>query len=303
MAPRGVARREAGRFVKRRLVLGVTFAAALPGVALAQAPSDKRVRIVAIGGAITEVIYALGAEGLLAGVDSTSLYPEAAKALPQVGYMRAISAEGVLSLRPTLVIATTAGGPAASFDQIKATGVRTLVLPDHYDYDSVVLKIEEIGKTTGRETEAAKLIARGKADMEDLAVKLKTAGARPRVLFLLSVGGGGAPQASGGGTAADGIIRLSGGVNAIEGYTGYRPLTPEAVIAARPDFIVVTHQTANLVGGASAVLERQPALLQTPAGRGGKILVFDTGLLLGFGPRTPDAARQLAMALHPSLAK
>jgi iron complex transport system substrate-binding protein len=288
--------------VKRRTVLAHAVAgglvAAIPLTSRAQTPP----RIVAVGGAITEVIYALGAENLLVAVDSTSLFPEAAKALPQVGYMRAISAEGVLALRPTLVIATTAGGPATSFEQIKATGVQIMVLPDHYDYDSVVLKFEAIGKAIGKEKEAEALIARGRADMEKLAVELAKVGGKPRVMFLLGLGGG-APQAAGQNTAAEGIIKLAGGSNAIEGYQGYRPLTPEAAIASRPDVIVLTHQTVTLIGKPEAVFDQQPALRQTRAGKSGRVVAYDAGLLLGFGPRTPQAARDLAVALHPSIAR
>jgi iron complex transport system substrate-binding protein len=281
--------------VKRRHLLALGLAAAAPPVR-AQAQ-----RVVSVGSALTEIIYALGAERMLVGVDTTSLYPAAARSLPQVGYMRALSAEGVLSLKPTLVIATTAAGPATTLDQLKATGIEVLILPDHYDYESVVAKIELVGKLTGKTAEAQAMIAQGRADMATLAAKLATVPARPRVLFLLSMGGG-APQAAGAGTAADGIIRLAGGTNAVEGYSGYRPLTPEAVIASRADFVLVTRQTVEAMGSIEKILA-QPALGQTPAGKAGRVLQFDTLLLLGFGPRTPEAATQLAAALHPELAR
>ncbi|WP_421996761.1 heme/hemin ABC transporter substrate-binding protein [Reyranella sp.] len=258
-------------------------------------------RIVSVGSSVTEIFYALGAETLLVGVDTTSLYPAAARKLPQVGYMRALSAEGVLALKPTLVVATTAAGPATTLDQLRGAGIEVLLLPDHYDYDSVVEKIEAIGKVTGRTAEAKALIAEGRRDMATLAAKLASVAARPRVLFLLAMSGG-APQAAGRNTAADGIIRLAGGVNAVDGYAGYRPLTPEAVIASRADVVVMPRQSVEALGGVQAVLD-QPALRQTPAGRNGRVLQFDAILLLGFGPRTPQAAAELAQALHPDLVK
>lgn len=202
----------------RRSFLALGLAAgALPARAQAQ-------RLVSVGSALTEIVYALGAEKMLVGVDTTSLYPDAARRLPQVGYMRALSAEGVLSLKPTLVIATTAAGPVTTLDQLKATGIEVLILPDHYDYESVVAKIEAVGRITGKSVEAQAMIAQGRADMTALAAKLASAPARPRVLFLLSMGG--APQAAGANTAADGIIRLAGGTNAVEGYSGYRHSRP-----------------------------------------------------------------------------
>jgi len=283
--------------VKRRLILGLALATAVAPAASAQ---DKPIRLVTVGGALTEIVYALGAESQLVGVDTTSLYPPAARSLPQVGYMRALSAEGVLSLKPSLVVTTTAAGPATTLDQLRAAGIETVVLPDRYDYDSVIAKVEALGRITGKESQAAELVARGRADMDKLSAGLAGTHTRPRVLFLLAIGSG-APQVAGQNTAADGIIHLAGGVNAVEGYAGYRPLTPEAVIASRADYIVVTQQTVDQLGGLDAVLD-QPTLRQTPAGRAGKVLSFDTMLLLGFGPRTPQAARQLAAALHPELA-
>ena len=284
--------------MKRRTVLGLGAAAAVAALPVhAQQPP----RIVSVGSSITEIIYDLGAEKLLVGVDTTSLYPEAARKLPQVGYMRALSAEGVLSLKPTLIIATTAAGPAGALDQLKATGIEIMILPDKYDYDSVVTKIAAIGKVTGKISEADAMIARGREAMKSLADRLATAKSHPRVLFLLSMSGG-APQAAGRDTAAAGIIKLAGGINAVDGYSGYRPLTPESVIASNADYVLVTRQTVQAMGGRQAILD-QPSLNRTPAGKAGKIIEFDTLLLLGFGPRTPEAATELAMALHPDLVR
>ncbi|MBN9515975.1 MAG: ABC transporter substrate-binding protein [Alphaproteobacteria bacterium] len=285
--------------MQRRHVLSLGMGAAL--AASFPVSAQQPPRIVAVGSSITEIIYALGAEKLLVGVDTTSLYPNAARSLPQVGYMRALSAEGVLSLKPTLIIATTAAGPATVLDQLKATGIEVMVLPDHYDYDSVITKIAAVGKATGKVAEADAMIERGRAAMKTLADRLATATSRPRVLFLLGMGSG-APQAAGRNTAADGIIKMAGGVNAIEGYSGYRPLTPEAVIASKADYILVTRQTVEAMGGIQAILD-QPSLNRTPAGKAGKVLEFDALLLLGFGPRTPQAAQELASALHPELAR
>jgi iron complex transport system substrate-binding protein len=301
MARPGCRRREAVSLVSRSRVLHRRAAIALAGTTFAtsRVRAQGLPRIVSIGSALTEIVYALGAEGLLVGVDSTSLYPSEARALPQVGYMRALSAEGVLALKPSLVLATTAAGPATTLDQLRSTGIEVTVLPDRYDYDSVIAKIAAVGKVTGKSAEAEAMIARGRAEMAALSARLARSGSRPRVLFLLSMGGG-APQAAGRDTAADGIIRLSGGMNAIDGYAGYRPLTPEAVIASRADFVLVTRQTVDTMGGIQAILD-QPAISRTPAGRERRVLQFDALLLLGFGPRTTQVAAELASALHPEL--
>ena len=75
---------------------------ALPLLAFA-APQEK---IVTLGGDVTEIVYALGASSSLVARDSTSQWPQAANVLPDVGYLRQLNAEGILSMRPTLVLAS-----------------------------------------------------------------------------------------------------------------------------------------------------------------------------------------------------
>ncbi len=257
-------------------------------------------RVVSIGGSVTEIVYALGAGGQLVGVDTTSRYPEAATRLPQIGYMRQISAEGVLSLRPSLVLSTTAAGPAAAFDQLRSAGVATLVLPEDYEFTGVLHKIENIGHALGREPAATALIEACRGEMSALARMLSSTTSRPRVLSLLSIAQG-SPLAAGSATGADGIIRLAGGSNAIISYEGYRPVTTEGVLTLAPEAIMVTTATLNAMGGIDGIL-KAASLGLTPAGRSRRVFALDALLLLGFGPRTAEAARRLAAFLHPELA-
>jgi iron complex transport system substrate-binding protein len=256
-------------------------------------------RVVSIGGAVTEIVYALGAADRLVAVDTTSLYPESARRLPQIGYMRQISAEGVLSLRPTLVISTQAAGPPVAFDQLRSAGVATLVLPEDYDFDTVLSKIRSIGHALGRDDAARALIESRKAAMAALNARLATARTRPKVLSLLSIGQG-PPQAAGYHTGADGIIRLAGGINAVTSYESYRPITVEGAMALAPDAIMVSSQTFDALGGVDGILQAS-SLSLTPAGRQRRVFALDSLLLLGFGPRTPEAAYRLAAFLHPEL--
>lgn len=119
---------------------------------------------------------------------------------------------------------------------------------------------------------------------------------RPSVLFLLSIGGG-APLAAGRGTSAAEIITLAGGRNAVQAFEGFKPLSAEAAIAAAPDVLLVTDRSLAALGGRESLLAR-PELALTPAGRARRVVAMDGLLLLGFGPRTPDAALRLASALH-----
>jgi iron complex transport system substrate-binding protein len=124
---------------------------------------------------------------------------------------------------------------------------------------------------------------------------------RPKVLFLLSVGNGGAPMSGGAATSSDGVIRLAGGVNAVAGFEGYRPVSPEAIIEAAPDIVLVTHRSLRMLGGVDALLAR-PAIAATPAGRAKRVVAMDGLLLLGFGPRIGEAIVTLARSLHPDAA-
>jgi iron complex transport system substrate-binding protein len=121
---------------------------------------------------------------------------------------------------------------------------------------------------------------------------------KPRVLFLLSIGSG-AAMASGRGTAADAMITAAGGANPITAYSGYKPLSPEVLALADPDLLLMTAETLEMLGGPAAVLAL-PGAAATRAGRDRRIVAFEALYMLGFGPRTAHALRDLAAALHPT---
>lgn len=246
-------------------------------------------RIVSIGGGVTEIVYALGAEGLLVGSDTTSYYPPAAEKLPKVGYHRALSAEGILSLRPDLVLMTDEAGPSTVLEQLRAAGLRLLTQPAARSVAGVMDNIRAVGQALNRTEQADDLMAQITAEQDTLSKK--TAGPRQKVMFVLQHGAG-APRVAGTKTAADSMIRLSGADNVVQGYSGYKPLTPEAAIALQPDIILVTTQSIKQAGGREAML-KTPALALTPAAQQGKLVVIDALLMIGFGPRTVQAALQL----------
>lgn len=254
-------------------------------------------RVLALGGAVTETVFALGGGGLLVGADQTSLFPPATASLPKVGYLRTLGAEGVLSLAPDLVLASADAGPPAALDQIAAAGVQVTRLPEAHSVAGVLERITRVGAALERPVRAAALADALQRDLDQVAADLAAVRRRPRVLFLLAVGRG-APQAAGRDTAADAMIAAAGGRNVVTGFTGYKPLSPEAALAAEPDLIVSTDQSLAAVGGATA-LAALPGI--GPAAAGRRVVAFDGLYLLGFGPRTAHALRDLAAALHPDL--
>ena len=275
----------------------VCILAVLPAMPAGSDPIETRV--ISVGGAITEVVFALGAQDRLIAVDSTSQYPREAQDLPDVGYMRQLATEPILALAPSLVLVEEDAGPPEVLDQLRAANVDLVVVADDPSPQGVLAKIEAVASALGLEAQGREIAARLQTEFARLEDAIAPAATRPRVLFLLSIGDG-APLAAGVGTSAAGIIALAGGENAIDGFEGYKPLTPEAAATAAPDVLLVTTRTLEALGGPQAVLAR-PEIAATKAGRDGRLVALDGLLLLGFGPRTPEAIRALAGALHPGL--
>jgi iron complex transport system substrate-binding protein len=297
-----------GRRATLRALLGLTTGAMLlprmSGSAMAATAAPRR--IVSVGGALTEIVYALDAQAELVGVDTTSLYPQVAQQLPSVGYARALSAEGVLALAPTQLIVTEDAGPAPVLRQISGAGVPVATLAANHQFAGLLDRVGKVGALTGRERQAALLTQRlqsdWKAAMADVARATAQRGGAakaPRVLFILAH----APNSimvGGRGTAAAAMIGYIDAVNAADGFSGYKPLTPEAAIAARPDVIVLTDQGLQANGGVDGILAL-PGLAQTPAGKARRVLALEAMYLLGFGPRLPAAVAQLDAAVNQAL--
>ena len=258
-------------------------------------------RIVSVGGAVTEILYALGKEKNIVGLDTTSLYPpRAAAEKPSVGYMRQLSAEGVLGLKPSVIIAIEGAGPKETLSVLEAAGVPMVIVPDSYTGSGIVEKIQTIALATGAKERGECIAARVRADLATLE-KLETGIAKPkRVMFVLSFVSGKA-MVSGAKTAADGIIRMAGAENAITAYDGYKQLSDEAIIAARPDVVMTLERGGPGGTVTSDAVFAHPAFAATPAAANRAFLPMEGLYSLGFGPRSAQAARDLAISLYPEL--
>ncbi len=254
-------------------------------------------RIVSIGGDVTEILYALGLEGNVVAVDTTSVYPAAAlETKKSVGYMRALSTEGVLSLAPSVIIAAEDAGPPEVVSALKQSPVPFVTIGGTDSPAGTEQRIRAVAAAVGASEKGERLAADVRQRYDSLARKRETVGERPRVLFLLSVQNGRA-TAGGKGTAADEVIRLAGGQNVITGFEGYRPLSDEAAVELAPQIILVMKRSQQPGGAASESIEKliatMPGLSATPAARSNRIVEVDGAALLQFGPRTADAADEL----------
>ncbi len=270
-----------------RAILMATAVAPLSTMAFAED------RIVSVGGSITEIIFALGEENRLVARDTTSSFPPIAEDLPDVGYMRALSPEGVLSVNPTLIIAEDGSGPLETVQVLESAEIPFITIPDGFDRTAVSNKIQSVAEALGVPEKGTALAM----DVDAQLAALDTHVDDPaRVMFILSVQGG-RIMASGTNTAADGIIQLAGGTNAVTGFEGYKPLTDEAVTLAAPEVIVMMIRDGDH-SIADTALWAHPAIATTPAAQTQSLVRIDGLLLLGFGPRTPEAAETLHAAIY-----
>lgn len=278
-------------------LLALISALALPAAATA---ADSA-RIVCLGGTLTEIVFALGAGNAVVGADTSSTFPAATAQIPKVGYQRNVAAEGILALRPTLLLATNDAGPPAALQQLRDSGLDVVILPSPLSVDTTKETITAVATAIGRTDAAGPLLAAIDADLRRLPPRGNEAES-PRVLFVYARGAG-TLLVAGSNTAADEMIRLAGARNAVTESHGFKPLTAESVIAAAPDVVLIPSQGLQSVGGAAGLLEL-PGLALTPAARQRRIVALDDLYLLGFGPRVAQAALELSQQLRnpPELA-
>lgn len=254
-------------------------------------------RVVTLGGSITEIVYALGEGERLIARDTTSSFPEAAIALPDVGYIRALSPEGVLSVGPDLILADEGARPLETVDVLKSASVVYVEIPQVFSAEGTVDKIRIVGAALGVQTAAEKLAQKVSADLARVAANISAeGGANKRVLFILSTNGG-RIVAGGQGTSVDAIIQMAGGTNVIESFEGYKPVTPEAIATAAPDVILMMAREGDHASS-NDELWAMPALSQTPAARQNAVVRINGLLLTGFGPRLPEAVETLHAAIY-----
>lgn len=271
----------------------LALAAALPAAWLgSRAHAQTPLRVVSIGGAVTEIVYRIGGERFLIATDTTSTFPPAANSLPKVGYQRALAAEGILALDPSMMLAAPEAGPPPALTQIEAAGVKLVRASGEFTFDALVNNVDVVAKALALVPAGTALDESLRAQWKATRAAIRTTGTPPKVLFVFSHAANNV-QVSGEGTAAAAMIALAGGANAMSGFKGYRPLSAEGVLAAAPDVILCTREGVEALGGVDSLLSR-PGIALTPAGKAKRVLHPDALFLLGFGPRLPQAVRELA---------
>ncbi|MBK4218052.1 ABC transporter substrate-binding protein [Paracoccus caeni] len=274
--------------------------------AFAESYPDAK-RVLTIGGSVTEIAYALGQKDRVIARDSTSSYPPEVNDLPDVGYVRALSPEGVLSVNPDLILAEEGAGPPETMAVLQEAGIPIELIPAVSNSDELIAKIEAVADALGVPDTAGPTVEALQADLAKLS-EATVDQDKKKVLFILSLQGG-RILASGQGTEADAIIRLAGAENAVQGVDGYKPMSDEAITAAAPDAILLMNRgpaSESTTRGPSTVshdaadeeLLSMAAISTTPAAATKTIIRMDGLYLLGFGPRTGQAALELHNAIY-----
>jgi iron complex transport system substrate-binding protein len=277
--------------MKKWLAMAAGWAIALGAYAAPPA------RVVTLGGTVTEIVYQLGQGDKLVGDDLSSLYPEAATKLPRVGYYRSVPVEGVLSLKPDLVLASEQAGPPDALKRLADVGVRVVTVSDAPSVDSLKSRIRGIADALG-------VAPAGERMVDDVTRELARAEAVPatRARALLLINRTGSPQGAGRDTAANEVMHLAGLVNVLQDQHGYKPLSAEAMGALAPDLIIVTQASLDAGGGMDAFL-RMPGIASTQAAAKRRVVVMDDLLILGMGPRLPLALTQLKQEVAHVMAR
>lgn len=259
-------------------------------------------RWVSAGGALSEWVATLGGAPRLVGVDTTSQHPESLKALPSIGYQRQLSAEGVLSLRPDVLVGTEEMGPPPVLAQIRGAGVRVEAFSSKADLGAVEDNLKHLGRLLGDEQKAEQVFADYRQQLDGLHARIKAAQGKeqaPGVILL--VGHGGAkPMVAGKGTAGDWLIEQAGGRNLADNE-GYKNFSVEALAALNPQVVVFSDRALRGEAALKALLKENPALAASRAVRDGRLVDLDPTLLVGgLGPRLPDSLQSLAQAFYPA---
>jgi iron complex transport system substrate-binding protein len=259
-------------------------------------------RWISSGGSLSEWVVVLGGEKHLVGVDSTSQHPASLRELPSIGYQRQLAAEGMLALRPEVLIGSEEMGPPPVLAQLRGAGVQVEMLSSTPDLNSLQRNLQRLGALLGEPQRAEQAFAAYQQRLQQQADWLQAAQRQqpaPGVLLLLGHAGG-SPLAGGKASAADWLIEHAGGRN-LASHTGYKALSTEALLALDPEVVIIADRSLAGDAARDALLKQNPALAATRAARNQRLVMLDPTLLVGgLGPRLPDGLAALSAAFYPA---
>jgi iron complex transport system substrate-binding protein len=255
-------------------------------------------RIIVLNEAIAEIVVSLGMQDFIIGRDATTTLASLLD-VEEVSNGHDISAESVLSLRPSVVIGDTRTGPPEALQQLRAAGVAVLVAPEVWTLSDLPSRVEMIAGALGIPRAGDRLVDLTQRAIDDA---LRGVGAYAdvlRVAFLYVRGTASVYLLGGTGSGADELVAATGAVDvgALNGLSAFTPLTAEAIVQADPDVLLVMTRGLDSVGGIDGLLAL-PGVSSTRAAATRAVIAVDDDLLLSFGPRTGALIARLAELLN-----
>ena len=257
-------------------------------VAIAQGNTPKR--IVSLSGSLTEIVDALGLGANLVAVDVTSDYPSYVKEIPKVSKNRSITAEGIASFRPDIVLGFEGEVSAAVLAQFKTLNISCVLFKQEFSEAGLTGLVRKVGQALNVTTKGNQVADQLSKDLKSAIAKGKSSKAT-KMMFVYARGAG-AMSVSGSGTAVDAVIKLAGAQNVMKGFTGYKTYNTEALVQANPEVILLFDFGMSSLGGKEAIL-KLPGVNLTIAGKNKRVIAMDASLLNGFSMRLPQAIQQL----------
>ncbi|HEV7232004.1 MAG TPA: ABC transporter substrate-binding protein [Bacteroidia bacterium] len=258
-------------------------------------------RIVCVSKQLTELIFALGAGDKVVAVDLSSTYPEAVKKLPTVGYHRMLSAEGIISMKPTVVFYNSGQdasiGPATVLPQLQKVGIPLKEWKGTDNIEDTKALIRDLGAYLHAETKADSLCKKLDADMQLATARLKGYTDKPSVMIIHFGRASNIYFPFGHQGAGNSMIEWAGGVNAIDTSSKFRTLSAEILVKCQPEVILATEFGYDRLGGLDKFKEL-PGIALTPAAKNNRIYRIEEHDLLYFGPRTGENVLKLIELIH-----
>ena len=255
-------------------------------------------KIITVGGAITEVVYALGKWQNVVATDPSSTFPPEVFQMPRVPYVRNLTSEGLLSMNSSLIIASDEANPASAIQQIRDAGTPVLLVQSEKSLEGVINKIETIGSALGSENRASELVEVNQANYQKANQLRESIKNKPRVMFVLETRNGSSFMVAGKETGADIMLDLAGTENVFNSFSGYRPVSNEAILAANPDYVLVFDTRFD---GINEGLQNTPGVNLISAVKNERVIGIDGNFIMGFGPRFGEAILSLMELFHPEL--
>lgn len=248
-------------------------------------------RIITLNGALTETVDALGLGKSIVAVDVTSTYPAYVNTLPKVSKNRSVSAEGLISFSPDVVLAPDGSISKEIEAQINAAGIKLVRIKQVFTIDGTYQFIKDVAAAINATAKGDALIKQTKDKITKALALVKQQPKNTKVLFIYARGPG-VMMVAGKNTHIDAIISLAGGKNAVKSFNDFKPYTTEALVEANPDVILMFDFGFSSLGGMESIL-KIPGMAQTNAGKNKRIVQMDADLLINFSNRLDQAILQL----------